>query len=51
MTEVCAAMGLTSLETMDSVLETNLRKLQAYCEGLDGLPGNLGDPIRSQRTK
>jgi len=39
MTEVCAAMGLTSLETMDSVLETNLRNYKAYCEGLDGLPG------------
>ena len=39
MTEVCAAMGLTSLDTMDSVLETNLRNYKAYCEGLDGLPG------------
>ena len=39
MTEVCAAMGLTSLETMDSVLEINLRNYKAYCEGLDGLPG------------
>ena len=39
MTEVCAAMGLTSLETMDSVLETNIRNYKAYCEGLDGLPG------------
>lgn len=39
MTEVCAAMGLTSLDTMDSVLETNLRNYKAYCEALDGLPG------------
>jgi dTDP-4-amino-4,6-dideoxygalactose transaminase len=39
MTEVCAAMGLTSLESMDSVLETNLCNYKAYCEGLDGLPG------------
>ena len=39
MTEVCAAMGLTSLETMDNVLETNLRNYKAYYEGLDGLPG------------
>ena len=39
MTEVCAAMGLTSMETIDSVLETNLRNYEAYCEGLDGLPG------------
>jgi len=39
MTEICAAMGLTSLETMDNVLETNLRNYEAYCKGLDGLPG------------
>ena len=39
MTEVCAAMGLTSLETVDSVLETNLRNYKAYRQGLDGLPG------------
>lgn len=39
MTEVCAAMGLTSLESVDEFMQTNRRNYQAYRRGLDGIPG------------
>jgi dTDP-4-amino-4,6-dideoxygalactose transaminase len=39
MTEVCAAMGLTSLEGIDELIATNRRNYLAYREGLAGLPG------------
>lgn len=39
MTEVCAAMGLTSLESVDEFLETNRRNHYAYRRALDGIPG------------
>src|ERR1035438_9667459 len=39
MTEVCAAMGLTSLESVEDFIETNCRNHTAYCRGLDGVPG------------
>jgi len=39
MTEVCAAMGLTSLESLDKFIETNQRNHRAYGRGLDGIPG------------
>ena len=39
MTEVCAAMGLTSLESIDEIIEINRRNYLAYREGLTGLPG------------
>jgi dTDP-4-amino-4,6-dideoxygalactose transaminase len=39
MTEVCAAMGLTSLESIDEFMRTNRRNYQAYGRGLDGIPG------------
>jgi dTDP-4-amino-4,6-dideoxygalactose transaminase len=39
MTEVCAAMGLTSLESVDEFMKTNRRNYQAYRRGLDGIPG------------
>jgi dTDP-4-amino-4,6-dideoxygalactose transaminase len=39
MTEVCAAMGLTSLESVDEFMQTNRRNYQAYHHGLDGIPG------------
>ncbi len=39
MTEVCAAMGLTSLEAMDGIIATNRRNFEGYREGLEGLPG------------
>ena len=39
MAEVCAAMGLTSLESVEKFIETNCRNHTAYCRGLDGVPG------------
>jgi dTDP-4-amino-4,6-dideoxygalactose transaminase len=39
MTEVCAAMGLTSLESVEEFVETNRRNYRAYRRGLDGIPG------------
>ena len=39
MTEVCAAMGLTSLESVERFVETNRRNHGAYRRGLDGIPG------------
>lgn len=39
MTEVCAAIGLTSLEGIDELIATNRRNYLAYREGLAGLPG------------
>ncbi|WP_238389741.1 DegT/DnrJ/EryC1/StrS family aminotransferase [Pseudoxanthomonas koreensis] len=39
MIEVCAAMGLTNLDYMDTVIEANRRNYHAYREALAGLPG------------
>lgn len=39
MTEVCAAMGLTSLESIDEIIAINKRNYNAYREGLRDLPG------------
>jgi len=39
MTEVCAAMGLTSLEAMEEIVAVNRRNHEAYRNGLAGLPG------------
>ena len=39
MTEVCAAMGLTSLESLDEFLETNRRNHCAYRRELAAIPG------------
>jgi dTDP-4-amino-4,6-dideoxygalactose transaminase len=39
MTEVCAAMGLTSMEALYEIVATNRRNYEAYREGLSGLPG------------
>jgi Predicted pyridoxal phosphate-dependent enzyme apparently involved in regulation of cell wall biogenesis len=39
MTEVCAAMGLTGLESLDSFIEVNRANYRSYQEGLDGIPG------------
>ena len=36
---VCAAMGLTNLDYMDTVIEANRRNYHAYREALSGLPG------------
>jgi dTDP-4-amino-4,6-dideoxygalactose transaminase len=39
MTEVCAAMGLTSLESINDIIANNDRNYKAYREGLSGLSG------------
>jgi dTDP-4-amino-4,6-dideoxygalactose transaminase len=39
MTEVCAAMGLTSLESVDEFIERNCLNHSAYRRELDGIPG------------
>jgi len=39
MTEVCAAMGLTSLEAMDDIVATNRHNYDAYARELLGIPG------------
>jgi len=39
MTEVCAAMGVTSLESMTEIVAHNRQNYEAYREGLAGLPG------------
>lgn len=39
MTEVCAAMGLTGLKSLDDFVETNRRNYEAYRSALDGIPG------------
>lgn len=39
MTEVAAAMGLTSLECIDDIIAINQRNYRAYQQGLAGLPG------------
>lgn len=39
MSEVCAAMGLTSLEAMDDIVELNRRNYLGYRAGLEGIPG------------
>ncbi|MHB8753371.1 MAG: DegT/DnrJ/EryC1/StrS family aminotransferase [Candidatus Acidiferrales bacterium] len=41
MTEVCAAMGLTSLESIDEFMAINRRNHHAYRSGLAGIPGVL----------
>ena len=38
MTEICAAMGLTSLESMTQIVELNRRNYEAYQEGLAAAP-------------
>jgi dTDP-4-amino-4,6-dideoxygalactose transaminase len=37
--EICAAMGLTTIERLDEVIETNRRNHQRYRAELEGLPG------------
>jgi dTDP-4-amino-4,6-dideoxygalactose transaminase len=39
MTEICAAMGLTSLEAMEAIVASNRKNYEAYADGLRGLPG------------
>jgi dTDP-4-amino-4,6-dideoxygalactose transaminase len=39
MTEVCAAMGLTGLESLDDFIEINRDNYLKYLEGMSGIPG------------
>jgi Predicted pyridoxal phosphate-dependent enzyme apparently involved in regulation of cell wall biogenesis len=39
MTEVCAAMGITNLESVEHFIEVNRENYRAYRAGLAGLPG------------
>ncbi len=39
MTEVCAAMGLTSLESIDAIVTINYHNYKTYQRELEGLPG------------
>lgn len=39
MTEICAAMGLTNFDSIDSVIATNRSNYHAYLENLAGMPG------------
>ena len=39
MTEACAAMGLTSLESLDEILQVNKSNYEAYEKCLSGMPG------------
>lgn len=39
MTEIAAAMGLTSLESIDEIVAANRRNYHAYQSGLSGIPG------------
>jgi dTDP-4-amino-4,6-dideoxygalactose transaminase len=51
MTEVCAAMGLTSLESVEDFVETNRYNHYAYRRELSGIPGtNLMRYDENERT-
>jgi dTDP-4-amino-4,6-dideoxygalactose transaminase len=39
LTEVCAAMGLTSLEALEEIVAVNRRNYEVYREALQGIPG------------
>jgi len=39
MSEISAAMGLTSLESLEAIIETNRRNYHAYQKHLEGIPG------------
>jgi len=39
MTEICAAMGLSSLDAMDKVIQINRNNYETYRSELEGLPG------------
>ncbi len=48
MNEACAAMGLTSLESLDEFIAINERNYLAYCAGLKDIPGITVYPISTQ---
>ena len=51
MVEVCAAMGLTNLDCIEAVIETNRRNYYAYTQALAWLPGiNLIEYDEAERN-
>lgn len=51
MPEVCAAMGIVSLEAMEDLIAVNRRNLACYASGLQGIPGlRLLDPPPGERS-
>ena len=49
MNEACAAMGLTSLESLDEFIKVNQRNYDIYRRELDGIPGVTLYPLDSRR--
>ncbi len=50
MNELCAAAGLTSLESIDDVLDHNHRNMLSYREMIDAVPGlRLAIPLQADR--
>jgi len=39
LTEICAAMGITSIESLDEIIAINQRNYQHYYKELEGIPG------------
>ena len=50
MTEICAAMGLTSLEAMEEIIAANRRNYEAYRARLAGVARHFVERIRFQRA-
>ncbi|MGE0432057.1 MAG: DegT/DnrJ/EryC1/StrS family aminotransferase [Planctomycetota bacterium] len=51
LTEVCAAMGLTSLDCLDQLIEVNRQNLATYRDALAGVPGlRLLEPPVGEQT-
>ncbi len=51
MTEICAAMGIANLESIEHLIATNRRNYQLYRELLDGVPGlSVIDYSRAERS-
>jgi len=51
MTEVCAAMGLTSLESMDEIIRLNRYNYEEYKAQLQGIPGITPIDYSSDETR
>jgi dTDP-4-amino-4,6-dideoxygalactose transaminase len=50
MSEISAAMGLTSIDSMDQFLACNRRNHRAYRDGLAGVPGIVFDDAGTQES-
>ena len=51
MNEACAAMGLTSLESLDEFIKVNQRNYDIYRRELDGIPGVTLYPLDSREKR